>query len=117
VTPPTFTLSGSRLQKLGTTVVVSVLCPEESCRATAGGSVRVPQVKAFKARTFKLRALTKVVPRGQSTKFAVRLPATAVTAIRRALKARVGTSARLRIGASDAAGNSRTVARTVRLKL
>ena len=83
-----------------------MLCPDEGCRATVGGSVRVPQVSAVKAKTFKLRAVTKELARGQRAKIAVRLPATAITAIHRALKARGATSAALQIRAVGAAQNA-----------
>ena len=111
------TLSGSRLQKLGSTVTVSVLCPDESCRATVSGSVRVPKIPAFKGKTYKLSAVTKPVARAQRTRIAIKLPATAVAAIRRALRARKTTSAELRIRVVDAAGNGRTATRVVRFKL
>ena len=51
VTAPAFVLSGTRLQKLASTVFVNVRCPAETCRATVSGTVRVAQVRSFKART------------------------------------------------------------------
>lgn len=116
VTPPAVTLSGSRLQKLGSTVFVDVLCPREGCRTTLSGTVRVARIGAFKARTYRLKAVTRAMAQGSKARIALKLPAVARTAIGRALRARRATVVKLRIRALDAAGNARTLTREVRLR-
>ena len=116
MTPPTVTLSGSRLQKLAPTVFVNVLCRSEACRATVSGSVRVARVVAVGARTHRLKAVNRQLTRARTTRIAIKVPAATRIAIARALKARKRTVVTLRIRAVDAAGNARTLTRSVRLK-
>ncbi len=63
-TPPALTLGGRRSQKLRATVRVRVSCPVGACRATAGGTVRVPLIGFRRVKSFKLKSASGAIPRG-----------------------------------------------------
>lgn len=115
ITAPLARLSGSRTQKLRTTLVVNVRCPDEACRASAKGTIRVPKVRATIAKTYKLRSVSRPIARATSAPIKLKLSATTRIAIRRALKARKQVVAKLGVAVVDAAGNKRTMTRRVRL--
>ncbi len=114
---PAATLSGSKLQRLGKVVGVRVSCPAEPCRATAGGTVRVPRIGATRARNYRLKASTAAIPNGKKSLLRPQLSRAARTAIGRALGNRRRIVVSLRVTVVDKAGNRKTLGRRVRLKL
>jgi len=114
---PAATLSGSRKQKLGKTVAVTVACPDEACTATASGSVRVPKVGKRNAKTFKLKQVTRAIVIGGKSNLKLKLSATARASIKRALRAGKKVTVKLKVVVVDALGNDKTLKRNVSLKL
>ena len=98
--PPTATLAG-RTQKLGRTVVFSIACSDEACRATMTARVRVPPHGGLKAKTFTLKAITRRIAEGTRTTAHLMLPASARTHIRGALRAGRAISVRVRVRVTD----------------
>lgn len=117
VTAPAATLAGSRLQRLLASVRVTVSCAREACRVKASGSVRVPRTGRARPRLFKLTNVTATLSKAGRATLKPRLSLVARTAIRRALRRGRRITVSLKITVSDAAGNTRTLARQVRLKL
>jgi hypothetical protein len=117
VTPPTVRLSASSPQKLGSSVRVRVTCSNEACRATAGGSVRVPRIGARPSKLYRLTKVTVAIRRAAAATLAPKLPSAAQVAITHALRAHRSVSVQLSVTAADAAQNKRTLTRRVRLKL
>ena len=115
-TAPAAALSASRSQKVGKTLRVSVSCPNEACRADAGGTVRVPKIGAASARLFKLAKVTTAIAPGERGSLRPRLSYAARVAIGRALRRGRRVTASLKITLADAAGNKKTLARQVRLR-
>jgi len=116
LTAPATTLSGSRLQKLAKTVIVTVACPVEACSATVSATVRVPRLGATRAKAYKLKTLKRSIARGAKRKIALRVTASSSRAARRALRLRKRVIVRFKITTADAAGNKKTRTRDVRLK-
>jgi beta-glucanase (GH16 family) len=114
-TPPRATLSGRTSQRLGSTVRVVISCPDESCRATMTGSVRVPQLGRTRARTYTTTA-TATLARGTKVAVRLRLPDRARAAITRALQAHRRIVVKLGVRVSDGAGNVGVGTRRVTLK-
>lgn len=115
--PPAAKLGGRKLQKLGRSVRVRVLCRNESCRATAAGTVRVPQVGSARTKRYRLKKATAYIAKGRKPTLRPRLSKAARRAIKRALRARRRIIVKLRVTVVDKAGNKRTLGRRVRLKL
>lgn len=111
---PLARLSGRRTQKLGRSVAVTVTCQNEACRAA--GTASTTNVPVVKSKRFALRRTTRSIRSGGRATLRLRLSAKARRAIRRALRNRRRVSVRVRVTVSDAAGNSRVLRRTVRLK-
>jgi hypothetical protein len=105
------TLKVAAIQRAARLVVQAAMV--ESGRITVGGTISVPNL----SRVFKLRAVSVNVVAGKIAKIRVRLARRALKAIKRALKRHKKVRANLTITAQDAAGNTRTSKRTVRLKL
>lgn len=116
VRAPTAKLSGSRSVKLGKSVSVRVACTSERCTSRTSGSVRVPKSGRTRARTFRLKVVTKTIARGRAATVKLSLSKTVQTAIRRSLRQGRSISVKLRVVVSDAAGNDRTLTRTLKLK-
>jgi hypothetical protein len=117
VTPPAFKLSGATIQKLGSSVKVSVTCSSEACTASAQATIRVPATRGHKAKTYKLAATKGVsVVKGRVVALTLKLASATRSAILRALKAHKHVSASVAVTLKDRAGNSVTGRRTVRLK-
>lgn len=114
---PSARLSGSTSQKLGQSVFVAVRCSSEACTATGSATVRLPNVGATRAKTYKLATATRSIGPGAQQRLTLRMSAATVRAIRRALSARKRVVVKLRITVADAAGNKRTLTRQVRLRL
>ena len=115
-TAPAAALSASRSQKVGKTLRVSVSCPNEACRADAGGTVRVPKIGAASARLFKLAKVTTAIAPGERGSLRPRLSYAARVAIGRALRRGRRVTASLKVTLADAAGNKKTLVRQVRLR-
>jgi hypothetical protein len=114
-TAPLTSLLGKRSQKLGKFVSVTVACKSEACTAVATGSVSLPGA-ARAARTFRLKKVTKRIPGGGRATLRLKLSKQAHDAIERSLRKRKKVNVKLKLVVSDAAGNRRTLRRTVTLK-
>ena len=86
-------------------------CPAEACTASATAALRVPG----RAHALRLTAKAVVLGPGQTRTLRLALSRAARSAVRRALRARSALKAKLLVAVADAAGNSTTTARTVRL--
>jgi beta-glucanase (GH16 family) len=115
-TAPTARFFASRSQKLRAAVVVTVLCPDEACRATASGTVRVPSLGRSKASTYKPRARTATIAKGAKAAVKLKLSRGARAAIARALRAGKRIVLKLGVRVADNAGNIRPGTRQVTLK-
>jgi beta-glucanase (GH16 family) len=116
-TAPNARLFGSTSQPVGATVTVTISCPDEACRATTTGSVRVPKLGRARARTYTPKAITREIPRGRKVSVKLKLAGGARAAVTRALRARKRSVAKLVVRVADRTGNSRTLSRHVALKL
>jgi hypothetical protein len=85
----------------------------ENGRITVGGTINVPNA----SRVFKLRAVSVNAAAGKTRKIRVKLAKQTLKAVKRALKRHKKVRANLTVTAKDAAGNTKTAKRTVRLKL
>ena len=112
-TAPSAALSGKKTQKAGRSVSVTVGCGAEACTATAVGSVNVPATRA--AKRLKLRSATAQIAAGSKATLKLGLSAKTLKAVRKALSRRAKVSAKITVRTVDAAGNSSSRTRTVRL--
>jgi beta-glucanase (GH16 family) len=106
VTPPSARVSGDARQKVGDSVAVTVACPDEPCRASATGTIRIPRLAGAKARTYVLVAAPARIAKGRRATLRVRLSRPARAAITRALRAQRRVVVRVGIRVDDRAGNS-----------
>jgi streptogramin lyase len=116
-TAPQLKLSGATTQRPGTSLALTVACPTEACTAGAAATLTVPG--AGKAKTYKLAKVTHKVAKGKAITFKLVLSQTARTAVAKALrsrKTRNGVKAAVTVTATDAAGNARRAARTIKVK-
>ena len=111
-TAPTAKVGGRTTQTLGKFIVVTITSNENGT-ATAGGTLSVPNA----AKAFKLRKKTKHVSAGVKVKLKLKLSAKARAAARRALRRGGKVKAKIKIRVKDAAGNTTTKTRKVKLKL
>jgi hypothetical protein len=116
LTAPVTALSGSRSQKLGKTVYVTVACPVEACSATVRATVRVPRLGRTKAKVYTLKTLKRSIAKGAKRKIALRMTTTSTRAARRALRLRKRVIVRFKITTADIVGNKTSRTRDVRLK-
>jgi hypothetical protein len=114
-TAPRVRLIAGRSQKLRANVVVTVSCPDEPCRATATGTVRVPRLGHVRATTYKPRARTMAIAEGTKVPVKLKLSGTARAAIMRALIAGRHIVLKLGVRIADAAGNVQPRTRQVAL--
>jgi len=115
-TAPLAVLSGPTIQKLGGTVTVTVSCTSEPCKMVASASTAVPKIGKLAGKTFKLSSVTAQLAKGAKRKVSLKIAALTRVRILKALTKRKVVSARLTVVVSDAAGNKRTLTRTVRFK-
>ncbi|HWI06437.1 MAG TPA: hypothetical protein VNT54_02845 [Solirubrobacteraceae bacterium] len=115
-TAPVARLLGPTIQKLRSTVSVTVLCSSEPCRAIVNATIRVPKLGRAKAKTLRFRSVSANLRPGVRRTVRLRVSSTSRSTILRALRLRKGISVRVAVRVSDAAGNRRTLRRTVRLK-
>ena len=118
-TPPTLDLSGKKTQHLGAFVAVRASCPTEACEAKASGTVIVPSGQSKhgerKLRRVKLRPASAQLAAGGKAKLKLRISRKARKAAVKALDRGGRVRAKVAVVATDAAGNSATARRTVRL--
>ena len=112
-TAPVARLSGPREQHplRGGALRVAVTCPAEACTASATATLRLPG----RAHAVRLKAKSVVLGPSQTRTLRLALSRAARSAVRRALRERSALRAKLLVAVADAAGNSATTARTVRL--
>jgi hypothetical protein len=112
-TAPVARLSGPREQHplRGGVLRVAVTCPAEACTASATATLRLPG----RAHALRLKAKPVVLGPSQTRTLRLALSRAARSAVRRALRERSAVKAKLLVAVADAAGNSTTTVRTVRL--
>ena len=120
--PPLIALSGKLAQKIGRGYVyVNVLADEDSTLA-ATGSVSRPLLRSTsrfegsKAKTYGLLATRAVAKARRKVTLRLRLTKKAVKAVRQGLDRGRRSTARVRIVATDVAGNKRVLKRQIRIK-
>jgi plastocyanin len=110
---PSVKLSGKRSQAvLRRRAVVVTVAVNEAATVSAKGNVSVPGA----AKVFRLKRATRKLAAGAKAQLRLKLTKQAQRAFRRALARRVKLTARLTVTAKDAAGNTRSAKRKVRLK-
>jgi hypothetical protein len=112
-TAPSAALSGKKTQKASMSVSVTVGCGAEACTASAGGSVNVPVTRA--AKRLKLRSATAQIAAGSKATLKLGLSAKTLKAVKKALSRRAKVSAKIAVKTVDAAGNSSSRTRAVKL--
>jgi hypothetical protein len=117
-TAPVTTVAGSKSQRLGKRVRVTVSCASEACSATAQGTVRVPKAGTARSKRFRLTKDTAAIAKGGRVTLTPKLSRNARVAIKRALRRGLRITVSLKITATDAAGNTFTsVTRHVKLRV
>ena len=112
-TPPRLLLGGKRRQRARRTISVIVKAASENLWATASGKVSI----LGSGKAYRLgRSKRRFIARGQKATLKLRVPTKALVATKRALRRDRVVRAKLTIKASDAAGNSTTKRRTIKLK-
>lgn len=120
---PTITLKGKRTQRRTKLVKVKVTSDEEA-EVEGRGNLRVPLVKAGgssaavakKSKRFKLRSRTKPIAAGDATTLKLRLSRTAERLTKRAQAKGKTAKAKVKVRATDAAGNEASAKLRVKLK-
>ena len=113
--PPKLTLSGPRKRSLARKVPVRAVCADEPCALVASGKLIVRKGK--RAKSFRLAKARADATAGARTKLKPKLSKRGLEASERALRHGGKAKARVKVLATDAAGNSAVGRRTVRLKL
>jgi thermitase len=103
---PVLELAGPARQRAGGRITLVARCPAEACRVRAAGT----------ALRRRLRAASASIAAGGRARLALRVSRPALNAIRRALRRRRAVSVRVTVTATDAAGNTTTRRRTIRLR-
>ena len=89
-------------------------CTSEPCTAVLRATIAVPRIGRTPAKTFKVKAVTVKLAKGAKRKVVLRLAAPTRLAIARPLRLHRPVAAKLTATVKDAAGNARTLRRTVR---
>jgi beta-glucanase (GH16 family) len=113
---PNARLSGRTSQKVGPAVRVTLSCPDEACRATAAGAVRVPRLGRGSARTYASGTVTTAVPKGANASLRLTLSRGARAGITRALRAGRRVVMKVAADVADGAANRRSLTRRVSLR-
>jgi plastocyanin len=109
---PTVKLSGkTRQDVLGRRAVLVTVAVDESATVSAKGSVSVPGA----AKVFRLKGVSRQLAAGAKKQLKLKLPKQAPRAFRRALARGTKLTARLTVTAKDAAGNTKSAKRRIRL--
>jgi hypothetical protein len=113
---PNARLFGRTPQTVGPGVLVTISCPDEACRATATGTVRVPRFGRASARTYAPTTVTTAVGKGSRASVRLKLSRNARGGVTRALRAGRHTAMNVHVDVADGAGNTRSLARRVTLR-
>lgn len=108
-TAPVQALSGKTAQKVGGSIAVGVTCTSEPCTVAASGTIKGA------GKTIKLAKVTKALAVGAKATLRLKLSSSAQRAIAKALGKRKTVTARIKVVATDAAGNRATANRTIKL--
>ena len=114
-TAPAAKLTGAT-QRLRKSVAVTVSCIQEACTATTRASLRIPSIGPANAKTYKLKTVVSKLANGETATLKLRLPTAARSAIKRALRARKRIVVKVKLIVTDAAGNTTTIIRKIRLR-
>ncbi len=109
-TPPGVTLGGKLRQKVGRRVRVRVTLTEDA-GVRASGKVVIGQSKTLALKRVK----TRQVAQGATTMFALAVPTRTLAAIKKALRRHRPVTAKITVIAHDAAGNTTTKRRKVKI--
>jgi hypothetical protein len=109
-TPPALQVLRKKAQRRR--ILVEVVCPVETCKVTATGTVRIPGSK----RKPNLVPDTAEVQAASRAKLELRLSTRAWRAARHALRLKRRVRAVVELTALDAAGNAAAIRRTIRLR-
>jgi hypothetical protein len=113
-TAPRIVLGGARRQRLGATVALTLRAASEDLWARVSATVRLRgQRRLLRLTTVRSRFVGK----GRTAVVRLKVPAATLRRLRRALAARPSVSAAITVRARDAAGNTATRTRAVRLAL
>jgi hypothetical protein len=110
--PPTLELGGSRRQDaLAKRRVFVYVTSDEAARLSASGTISMPGA----ARALRLGYASTSVAAGSRTRLALKLGRNVVRQVRRALRSHVPVRARVAVVARDAAGNTSSAHRKIRI--
>jgi len=118
--PPLVELGGAATQKLGSTIEV-VAESDEQATLQADGTIAAPKTVAKlnaaqrKAKSFRLPGVQADAPPRAKVTLRLQVPRKAISAIKRRLTRGRRSTARIKVVATDVAGNQRTVFRTIRI--
>jgi PKD repeat protein len=112
-TAPSLALSAARSQRVlkQRGVIVHASCASP-CRLTASATLSVTRA----SRSLKLRGIVRNAATGKRVRLRLRLSNKALRSVRRALRKSRRLTATVKVVATDAAGNSRTAKRKIRLR-
>jgi hypothetical protein len=118
---PDLGVSGKKSQRLGKAVAVTSTC-DEACTVLATGKLTIGKAKvkrggAARAGKLKLKPAQASLAAGETAKLKLKLKGKSRKLAERALKRNAKVTAKLKLVATDAAGNDSTATRSVKLKL
>jgi hypothetical protein len=113
VVAPVVRVTGARAQRVlqRGALLVAATCPAEACVASAAATIKIPGAR----RALRIAAGKRTLGAGASATLRLVLDARARAAVRRALRAHRGLTAKVRVAVADAAGNQTIAGRSVRL--
>ncbi len=116
---PKLRLRGSKKQKSPKLVVLKATCLDEACSLKATGTIKVkvlkPNGKVKKTKKLKLKKKIRTAAAGKQVKLKLKLNKKGRKLVKRVL-ARKTSKAKVRVRATDEAGNTTTRFRTVKIK-
>jgi len=116
-TAPTLRLQGQKKQKSPKRIVIKATCLDEACRLKATGRINVKIMKPggnFKTRSLKLRPARSSAGAGRTVTLRLKLNNRTKKLVRRVLTKKP-SRVKIKVTATDTAGNSVTRSRTVTL--
>ncbi|MGB0120937.1 MAG: hypothetical protein WBP55_08305 [Solirubrobacterales bacterium] len=118
VDAPKLRLRGSKKQRSPKRIVVKATCLDEACSLKATGRIKVKILKANgkvkKTRSLKLKRAKASAAAGGTVKLKLKLSKKAKKLVRKVLKKKT-SKARIKVFATDSAGNTRSRGRTVKV--
>ncbi|MGA7396483.1 MAG: ELWxxDGT repeat protein [Solirubrobacterales bacterium] len=115
---PKLRLRGSKKQRSPKRIVVKATCLDEACSLKATGRIKVKILKANgkvkKTRSLKLKRAKASAAAGGTVKLKLKLSKKAKKLVRKVLKKKT-SKARIKVFATDSAGNTRSRGRTVKV--